>query len=107
MAPPNVLLTEGTLDVDTPAITTDTLAAAALIPVLNPQVHDSPAHKLLGLAPAYAPLSGNYGAEGKATAVLRQYPGASHFVVFQDPDAVKLYSGFLSSLLTDVVAKIQ
>ena len=107
LRPPNVLLTEGTIDVDTPAITTDTLAAAARIPILNPQVHDSPAHVLLGLDLAYAPLSANFGEGATATtAVLRQFGGDGHFAVFQNADAVKLYTGFIASMLASEVGKI-
>ena len=98
--PRNILLTEGTLDAQTPPIATDNLAAAAEIPILHPAAHPSQAHSVLGMSPVQTPLTENYTYKtNKATAGLAHFENDDHFTVFDNGDTVSLYTSFITSMI--------
>ena len=97
--PVNMFLTEGTLDVQTPAVTSDNLAAAARIPILKDNIKESIAHTLLGMEPVKSPVVGNWKNDhGLATAVLARFDEDDHFAIFSNTSAYVLYKSFLNSL---------
>jgi len=100
--PLNVLITEGVDDPYTPAVTTDNLALAGLIPPIAPQVHSHIGFDLLDLKPVSAPVMDNMILPDgtKATAGLAQFSDYGHYVAFQDATCEKMWmSLFTSSLL--------
>ena len=107
-APLNLLLTEGTEDQQTPSVTTDNLAAAAEIPLLAPTAQQSVAHTLLGIAAEQRPVSQNYVWKTfKSTAVLAQFDGGDHFVIFKIQQAVNFYTNFIVSTIETGVPVIE
>jgi hypothetical protein len=68
---------------------------------MTPVSDEVEALDLRGLTPLEPPISGN--AQGPnqepVTAVLVQYPQDGHFVVFDNPEAQRHYTGFLDTLL--------
>lgn len=99
LAPINILMTEGPEDTATPGSTTDNLASAARIPIINPQDHSSVSHGIIGLLNVDPPVEENYKSiEGlKATSVLAHFEGHGHFAVFQSAKAIKMYRRFLTT----------
>lgn len=95
--PVDVLMTEGLLDIHTPPDTTEALAAAAGLPVLDPLTHLSAAADLLGLHGVATPTTENLTAwDGSAVSGgLGQYPDQDHFAIFYDSDAAAFYRNFL------------
>lgn len=98
-APLHVLMTEGLLDGYTPYRTTEALAAAGRVPVLEPAETDPLAHELRELATLARPTEGASTSHegGSITAGLAQYADQGHFAIFSDTDAISLYAGFLES----------
>ncbi len=97
--PVNLLMFEGTQDQQTPSLTTDNLAAAGRVPILSPAAQASVAHGVLNIKPAGKPVSENcQNDHGKGTAALAQFKG-DHFVVFDEIDAVKLYTNFVRTAI--------
>jgi len=97
--PRHVMLTEGTADHATPAISTDTLAAAGGVPILLPMAKDSLPHRLAGLEPTPAPVEGNVEAGGGTySAGLVQWQDASHWVAFRRADARDMWATFFRDL---------
>ena len=96
-APKSILQTEGLVDAHSPPGTMESLAAAAGLPVVEPLARQPDANRLLGLAPVRAPIHGNM-AGGRATGGLLQFPGADHYVIFNDPHAQYQYRSFLRSV---------
>lgn len=106
--PRSILATEGMHDVQTPPETTETLAAAAGIPVLAPFVSWPLGLTLKGIGPVHLPVSGNIVLSGgeRVTGVLIQFSDGDHFVVFDDPVARSYYGEFLRTLATGPQALI-
>ncbi len=104
----HVCMSEGVLDTYTPHQTTEALAAAARVPLLEPVASESLAHELRGLSAQARPLSGNVlghsGAE--ITAGLAQYGDQGHFAIFDDYDAAATYIGFLRTAVDDPLPTI-
>lgn len=99
--PVHVLMTEGLEDEYTPPSTTEALASAAGIPVLDPVSSASLALTLRGLDGQPIPTVGNtLGFDGTdITTGLSQYPGQGHFPIFDDADAAELYAHFLATAM--------
>ncbi len=94
--PTPVLIFSGIEDAQTPYRTAETLAAAARAPWLAPGVTAPESQALAGLEPTWGPLRDNAPAyDGKVTAAFSQWEGASHWVVFWDGNAARLYREFL------------
>ena len=107
-SPLHVAMSEGVLDAYTPHQTTEALAAAARVPLLEDVASTSLAHELRGLAVQARPASGNqlgYG-EASITTGLAQYGDQGHFAIFDDYDAAATYREFLRSATTDAVPTI-
>lgn len=93
---PSILLTEGIHDAQTPADTSEALAIAGGLPLLDPYIERGVAGlDLAGLAEVEAPVSGN-AAGGEATRGLAQFD-EDHFAIFFNADASILWSNFLWS----------
>jgi pimeloyl-ACP methyl ester carboxylesterase len=107
--PTSVLMTEGLNDLQTPPDTAEALAAAGMLPLLGPVAHISTAHRLIGGGSQPTPAQGNQAAwDGSTVSVgLAQYANASHFAIFEDPDAAELYQHFLSTALAGELPEIQ
>lgn len=100
--PRNVLLTEGTTDAQTPPVGTDNLAAAAEIPILKPAAHPSEAHAVLDIQPLSKPVFENYVYKtNTATSVLVHFEGDDHYAVFDNSEAVNLYTGYIMSAIAN------
>jgi len=101
--PVSVLLTEGLKDEQTPSETTEALAAAGGLPILEPAAHVSDAHFLLGLDVETLPVSDNQPAwdESWVTVGLAQYAERDHFAVFDSKSAARLVYDFLESTLSE------
>jgi len=94
--PLSVLCFSGLEDVMTPYRTAEAMAAAARMPMLAPGVTSPDALALRGLPPEVGPLSDNASAyQGRVTAALTQWDGASHWVIFEDRNAARIYREFL------------
>ena len=107
-APPNVLFTEGLLDAATPPTTTEYLAAAARVPILEPVQQASLTHDILGLKPISKPVTSNYTSKGgDATSVLAQFSGEDHFAVFYSTAASELVAQFLESAVENGLPVIE
>jgi pimeloyl-ACP methyl ester carboxylesterase len=133
LAPKHVFLSEGLVDHYTPNATTEALAAGIGIPQLTPVLSKVDALDLLGLTAQPPPLSGNVKEGGVAvTAGLLQYQAVptektctadsdctssgycdtgrclddGHFVLFDDPTAMRQYSMFLATMARDGVPTI-
>ncbi len=108
-APIHVAMSEGVLDGYTPHQTTEFLAAAGRVPLLEEVASPSPAHELRELRAAARPVSGNvqgYG-ETRVTAGLAQYDDQGHFAIFDDYDAAYTYMGFLLSATQEELPTIR
>lgn len=96
-----ILMFEGMLDEHTPPITTEAMAAAGGIPVLEPVANLSDAARILAVDPVVAPVSDNIDGWGDhvITAGLAQYPDQDHFAIHNEDAAADLYRDFLRSLV--------
>jgi hypothetical protein len=107
--PPHVLLTEGLLDAATPSATSEALASGMGLDVLAPLVHMSDAMQAKGTQVLTGPVTHNLTRNGfGVTALVSQWDGADHFVIFDDAKAAQLYTEFLGSTLEtgDATAKL-
>jgi pimeloyl-ACP methyl ester carboxylesterase len=97
--PLHLLLTEGVEDPYTPAVTTENLAIAGLVPPMFPVVHGNPGFVAAAVGAAKLPVSNNLQLpDGKAaTALLAQFEGFGHFVAFQSPECQALWISFLAT----------
>ncbi len=97
--PIHVGMSEGVLDTYTPHQTTEALAAAGRVPLLQPVASASLAHELRGISDALGPVAGNAAsyADGRVTAGLVQYGDQGHFAIFDDYEAAALYREFLTA----------
>jgi hypothetical protein len=98
-SPTHLLVTEGDQDQATPPVTTEAMAAAAGLPVLSPSVHLDTGLVLSGAPVVDLPVSGNVASESgqPATALLAQFAGWDHFVVFDHEPAAQLYARLVES----------
>jgi hypothetical protein len=106
--PKNIFMTSGLNDPYTPTTTASALAITAGLPQLTNDHTDDPGFDLAGLMPVPAPLQGNImttGSVASVTAVFRQFPGAGHFVVFDDKTAKKEEGQFFRTLVTTGTAQ--
>lgn len=99
--PVDVLMTEGLLDEFTPPSTTEALASAAGVPVLDPVASASVALTLRGLDGQPIPTVGNALAfDGTLVSTgLSQYPTEGHYPIFDVPEAAELYAHFLNTAM--------
>jgi len=97
--PVHVMMTEGLLDEYTPSMTTEAMAAAGGLPILDPLAHLDDAHRLELPDVVSLPTAGTAVAfDGQSiTAGLGQFPDDGHFAIFDNSDAARLYRGFLTS----------
>lgn len=96
--PTPVLVFSGLDDAATPFRTAEALASAARTPWLAPGVTAPDSQLLRGLDPQPGPLQENATAwDGAVTAALSQWAEGDHFVVFDEPDAARLYRDFLET----------
>lgn len=94
--PPDILLTEGLLDAQTPSDTAEALAAAMGLDLLAPAVHQNDAMQLAKTKVLSSPVKNNRTVgQWPLTAVLAQFGKDDHFAIFDNPIAAKLYQGFL------------
>jgi hypothetical protein len=96
-----ILLTEGLNDAETPSLTTESLAAAARIPIIGTPVTDPEALDLRGIDPVGVPSekdARDWNHDG-ITAGLGQFPDDNHFAIYDNVDARKLYREFLDTAL--------
>jgi hypothetical protein len=95
----NVLLTNGTLDANTPYTTAIALATAGRLPVLEGAVTDVEGIDLRGLPTIAIPWQSTATAfDGAQVSVgFAQYWQGSHFVIFEEEHAAQLYTNFLRS----------
>lgn len=96
-----VLMTTGLLDEHTPTVTSQVLAAAGGLPILDPVSESQDINELLGLVGQEVPTSDNLLSwEGIAlSGGLAEFPEADHFPIFDDSDAAKVYATFLETAL--------
>ena len=95
--PVPVLMTEGLLDEHTPPVTTEALAAAAGLPLVEPLARVPEIYSLLGIGSTPTPSTSEQRAwdDTPITAGLAQFPDNDHFAVFDNRDAALLYQAFL------------
>ncbi len=95
--PVHVLMTEGLLDEHTPPMTTEAMAAAGGVPILDPVSQLDDAHRLeLSEHPTLPTGATATAYDGTPiTAGLGQYPDNDHYAIFDNSEAAKLYRGFL------------
>ncbi|MCL5276752.1 MAG: hypothetical protein M1517_03045 [Deltaproteobacteria bacterium] len=106
--PKNVVLTEGMLDQDTPPATTEALAVASGIPLIEPVAHPIEGYLIRGLGTFTPPVSDDVAAStgARVTAGLLQFQSYDHYAIFTDTTAQDDYSCFLQSLVYSGTATI-
>jgi pimeloyl-ACP methyl ester carboxylesterase len=106
--PPDILLTEGMEDEATPPDTSESLAVAMGLELIEPVAHESAAMALLASPRKQPPVAQNRLENGfPVTVGVAQYPGGSHWVVFERADVAERYADFLSTSAETGVAYIQ
>ncbi len=107
--PPDVMLTAGLYDQDTPHLTAEALAASLGLDILAPSVHLDEALQLGKSQLLPGPIVGNHAANGfNVTAALTQWGGKSddHFIIFDEPKLAKMYAHFLKTSLTATAGEL-
>ena len=106
--PTSVLMTEGLQDTYTPPSTTEALAGAAGLPVLEPVAHASTVARMRGLVGEAVPTAGNLrGWDGTpVSGGLAQFPDHGHFPIFEDEGASAMYADFLETALAGDLPEI-
>lgn len=102
-SPVSVLLTEGLLDEQTPADTSEALATAGRLPIAIPFFErDVLGLELRDLPPLDTPYSGNveHSSGTQVTTALAQFD-SDHFAIFYEADAALLWANFLYSMVRD------
>jgi hypothetical protein len=104
----HLLFTQGLLDVYAMPAQAAAMAAASGCAPMAPMQQPFAPFTLRGVEPLAPPISGNVqGPDGQGyTAVMIQYPEDGHFAVFNNPDAMRHYAGFLDSLLHEGVPTV-
>ena len=99
----SILLTEGLLDAQTPADTSETLAVAGGLPIARPYFErEILGMTLAGLEALRTPYSANISHDdgSEVTTGLAQFD-RNHFAIFNDGDAALLWANFLYSQARD------
>ena len=108
--PPDVMLTAGLYDQDTPHLTAEALAASLGLDILAPSVHLDEALQL-GLSQLVSgPVAGNRKANGfDVTAILTQWGGKNddHFIIFDEKKLAGMYAHFLQTALTQPQGEVK
>ncbi len=108
--PPDVMLTAGLYDQDTPHLTAEALAASLGLDILAPSVHLDEALQLGQSQLVSGPVSGNHKVNGfDVTAILTQWGGKSddHFIIFDEKKLAGMYAHFLQTALTQSQGEIK
>ncbi len=92
----HVFVTQGTADHASPAISNNTMVAAAAAPLIRPIAKSSLAHELRGLQPLDMPVAGNF---GELTGALKQWQDGTHWVAFDNAEAEAIWIEFFRTLL--------
>jgi hypothetical protein len=102
-APLSIAMTEGTRDVHTPPQTIEALAAAIGLPQLEPVAQTLDPLRVAAVGRQTPPVTGNLALPSGAmvTGGLMQWPGADHFVIYRDDDALRRYVEFFRTMLAD------
>ena len=114
--PLNVLFTHGMLDPDVPTTLTASMVVAARYPLVSPIYPNrvfpalpgydyQEAFSLAGLPVLAPPVTGNL-ARGRATGGLVLFELDGHFPVFDNPDAITQWTGFIDTLAHERVPTI-
>ena len=101
--PPDVMLTAGLHDQDTPHLTAEALAASLGLDILAPSVHLDEALQLGKSQLVNGPVQANRSANGfDVTAIVTQWGGANddHFIIFDQPKLAAMYTHFMLTALT-------
>lgn len=106
--PQHVMMTEGLFDIHTPPASTEALAGAAGIPVLEPVSTSSQVALLRGTAGGLSKASANLTAwdDSAVTGGLVQFPDDDHFAIFDNDEAVEMYQTFLRTSVDDPAPEI-
>ena len=109
---PNVLVTSGCYDEQTPHRSASAMAVAGRIPLVEPAAMETELYTLAELPYVTAPVSSNLG--GTSTGGFLQWCGSitqpnqsNHFVVFNRPEAIHATMEFLNSGLKENQAIIE
>lgn len=98
--PKHVFVTEGTEDEATHYVTTNAMAAAAGLPLIEPVAIESLAHHLRGLptfaVPAAKTVTNETGHQ--LTGAIRQWEGGDHWVAFDHPQARANWTAFFRAI---------
>ncbi len=106
--PPDVLLTAGLLDQDTPHLTAEALAASLGLDILAPSVHLNDALQLGKSVLLPSPVAGNQKVNGfDITAVVTQWEKRDHFAIFDEPKLAAMYPHFLKTALTESAGEVK
>ena len=96
----HIFMTEGTADHATPGVTTEAMAAAGGVHLVEPVVQESKAHTLQEAPtqpePVYHNVVDSFGE--KRTAGLRQWKNGNHWVALNDTIAEKLWRSWFRSI---------
>jgi len=95
----HVFVTEGTLDHATSGMSTDSMVAAAGLPLIRPLARTNSAHQTLALEPTSLPVSANIGDQW--TGACKQWQDGNHWVAFNNDEAEALWVSFFASLKGD------
>ena len=97
--PLDLLVTEGKDDVSTPSVTTEAMAAAAVLPLLAPPVNLGLGLELKGVSVVASPVQSllQSGTGATSAGLLAQFEGYGHFVAFYCPAAASLWASMLES----------
>ncbi|MCA9564596.1 MAG: hypothetical protein KC561_13960, partial [Myxococcales bacterium] len=97
----SVLMTEGTLDTQTPPRGIEALATAMGLPVALPIVSEIDTMALVGIPSVSLPVTQNLPSRdvARSTGALLQFSGRNHFLVFRDPGAQYQVFEFLRTAL--------
>ena len=106
--PPDVLLTAGLLDQDTPHLTAEALAASLGLDILAPSVHLDEALQLGKSQLLNGPVIGNRSVNGfNVTAIVTQWAKRDHFAIFDEPKLAAMYPNFLLTALTQSAGEVK
>ena len=109
---PNILVTSGCYDEQTPHLSASAMAVAGLIPLVEPAAMETDLYSLAALPYVNAPVISNL--SESSTGGFLQWCGSitqtnqsNHFVVFNRPEAIHATMEFLKSGLKETQAVIQ
>ena len=109
---PNILVTSGCYDEQTPHLSASAMAVAGRIPLVEPAAMETDLYTLADLPYVSAPVTSNL--EGASTGGFLQWCGSitqinqsNHFVIFNRPEAIHASMEFLNSGLRENQAVIE